>query len=131
MAKRVVFAAFVLGLGACGSALPNNGNSPDMAPAPDLSPLFPAPHAMPPQVVTAGGAVLDSPSFVPVFFSNDDAATVTSLSDFYTKVVKTHYFGAATKEYGVGAASTAAPAKLTESATGTIDDSAIQTWLAA
>jgi hypothetical protein len=74
--------------------------------------------------------VLTAPKIYPVFFSNDDAATVASLADFSMKVGSTPYWTATTSEYGVGPATGEAPIKLAETAPGQIDDSQIQQWLA-
>jgi hypothetical protein len=86
---------------------------------------------MPPQVANSGGPVLTSPQIYPVFFSNDDATMVASLADFSLNVGGTAYWTAATSEYGVGPAVGHTAIKLAETATGTIDDSVIDTWLAA
>jgi hypothetical protein len=86
---------------------------------------------MPPQVVTGGGPVLIAPDIYPVFFSNDDAATVASLADFTMNVGGTPYWTATTSEYGVGAATGHAAIKLAEAAPAKLDDSAIGPWLAA
>ena len=82
-----------------------------------------------PQVISSGGQVLAAPSFVPVFFSNDDARMVTSLEDFDSRLGATAYWTATTAEYGVGPATATAPVELQEAATGTIDDRGIQAWL--
>jgi hypothetical protein len=91
---------------------------------------YPAPFPAPPQVIDGGGPVLAHPKLYPVFFAGDDASTVASLTDFTQKVGGTAYWTATTSEYGVGAATGEAAIQLTESAPGTIDDTAIQTWLA-
>ncbi|HZS37118.1 MAG TPA: hypothetical protein VFF06_09835 [Polyangia bacterium] len=112
------------------------GDQPDLTPlAPDLSDgvpstMFPAPHQPFPQAITGGGPVLTAPVIVPVFFSNDDATERASLEDFVSKIGATKYWQAATEEYGVGAATATAPVELTETATGTIADAMIQSWLA-
>jgi len=116
-----------LGLAACNSS--GTDSNADLAPAPDLAFLM-GPHSAPPQVVDTGGAVLAAPVLVPVFFSNDDATQVGQLADFLSKVGATQYWAAGTAEYGVGAATATPSVMLTETATGTLDDSAIQTWLA-
>ena len=67
--------------------------------------MFPAP----PQVVSGGGPVLTAPQIYPVFFSNDDAATVATLADFSLNVGGTPYWTATTSEYGVGAFPPATP----------------------
>jgi hypothetical protein len=82
-----------------------------------------------PQVVNAGGPVMSSPEFVPIFFSNDDARTVSAVEDFMRVIGSTSYWSQTTAEYGVGAATSAAPIELAEEARGTIDDTAIQSWL--
>ncbi len=95
-----------------------------------VSTTYPAPFPAPPQVVSFGGPVLVSPRIVPVFFSGDDAATVAQIEDFVTKVGATQYWAAIGTEYGVGPAVAAPAVSLTETAPATIDDTAIQTWLA-
>ncbi len=94
------------------------------------STTYPAPFPAPPQRVTCGGPVLANPKIYPVFFHGDVAATVASLTDFSQKVGSTAYWTATTSEYGVGAATGEPAIMLAESAPGTIDDTAIQTWLA-
>jgi len=94
------------------------------------STMYPAKFPQPPQVEFLGGAVLSSPKIVPVYFSGDDPTFVSSLTDFTAKIGATQFWKAATTEYGVGAATSLAPVMLTETAPSTIDDTAIQTWLA-
>jgi hypothetical protein len=91
---------------------------------------YPAPFPTPPQVVSGGGPVNPSPQIYPVFFPGDDAATVAMLSDFTTNVGSTSWFTGATAEYGVGAATGHPAIMLTQAAPTTIDDSALQSWLA-
>jgi hypothetical protein len=74
--------------------------------------------------------VLKSPQIYPVFFAGDDATTVASLTDFSQNVGSTSYWTATTSEYGVGAATGHPAIMLTQAAPTTIDDSAIQSWLA-
>jgi hypothetical protein len=107
------------GTGGTGGTL-DNGHPSD---------VYPAPHPAPPKVVSYGGPVLASPRLVPVFFSNDDANFTAQLLDFDTKIGATNYWMANAKEYGVGAATATDAVNLAETAPGTIDDSAIQTWL--
>jgi hypothetical protein len=95
-----------------------------------VSSVYPAPFPAPPQVVDLGGPVLAAPHVVPVFFSDDDPATEAQIVDFLSKVGATQYWAAITTEYGVGALTGDAAVMLTETAPTTIDDSAIQTWLA-
>lgn len=124
----------------------NNGNSaapPDMITPPDLLPppgpdmadwgspstTFPAPFPDPPQVISGGGPVLSNPVFVPVFFSNDDAATVAKLTSFDKGVGATDYWKGATSEYGVNAGTATNAVTLPEMPSGTIGDADIQTLL--
>jgi len=94
-----------------------------------VSTTYPAFPPDVPQVETAGGVVLASPTLVPVFFAGEDATIQASLTDFLAKVGATTYWADVTAEYGVGPAVSATPVVLTETAPATIDDSAIQTWL--
>ena len=103
------------------------GSGPDIGQPSDV---YPAPHGPPPTVVSFGGQVLSTPTFVSVFFSNDDVDTKTKLKDFESKVGATQYWKANTAEYGVGPGTAAAPIELPETAPDAIDDPAIQTWLA-
>ncbi len=83
-------------------------------------------------MITGGGPVLASPKIVPIFFATDDTTTTASLADFVNKVGATQYWKAAVTEFGVGPAASATPIQLTsaDNPASTIDDSAIQTWLA-
>jgi hypothetical protein len=94
------------------------------------SDTYPAFQLPVPTVITYGGPVLASPKIVPVFFTNDDATTVTALKDFTNQIGGTHYWAATTSEYGVGPAVGATTVDLMEAAPSTIDDSDIETWLA-
>lgn len=87
----------------------------------------------PPQVQSYGGNVLKAPKITPVFFSKDDGATTDAVTDFVSKVGATKYWSAINTEYGVGAATSTAPIKLTaaDDPNTTIDDTDIQAWLAA
>ncbi len=108
--------------------------------APDVdngapSSTYPAFKVDAPQVVTGGGPVLATPKVVPVYFANDDTTFTGNVTTFLGKLASSTFWGPtppALTEYGVGALSVAAPVQLTENApTPTIDDAAIQTWLAA
>jgi hypothetical protein len=68
---------------------------------------------------------------VPVFFADEDTSYEPQLIDFVNKIGATDYWTAISSEYGVGPATSGTPVVLTEMAPTTIDDSAIQTWLAA
>ncbi len=138
------FALFVLAafVPACGGEGINNNppqDQPDMTmpPAPDMAQQppdmtapFPAPFPAPPNVVSGGGPLLKSPNFIPVYFSNDDQNLTAQVTDFLSKVGATNYWKATTSEYGVGPGKALMPVQLTETATGTISDAMIQTWLA-
>jgi hypothetical protein len=91
---------------------------------------YPAPHPSTPHVVTLGGPVIASPKLVPVFFSDANVTERASAIDFLSRVGATDYWAATTSEYGVGPAVALAPVLLTEAAPGSIDDTAIQAWLA-
>ena len=95
-----------------------------------VSAVYPAPHPAPPQIVDLGGPVLAAPHVVPVFFTNDDAGSAAQIADFLGKVGATQYWAAVTSEYGVGPLAADASSMLAEAAPDTIDDSAIQAWLA-
>jgi hypothetical protein len=95
------------------------------------SDVYPAPHPAPPQVVSFGGPVLATPHVVPVFFSDADPTIVSQVTDFLGKVGATSYWAACTQEYGVGPLKGDAAVMLPEAAPASIDDSAIQLWLAA
>jgi len=94
------------------------------------SDVYPAPHAPPPQAVSYGGPILAAPRIVPVFFSNEDPTLRAQLEDFSSKIGATAFWAANTAEYGVGPATAVPPIELAETATGTIDDTDIQLWLA-
>jgi len=95
------------------------------------SDVYPAPHPDAPRVVNLGGPVLKNPKIYPVFFANDDPAITAGLSDFVNVIGTTAYWTANVGEYGIGPATGQPPIQLTETATGTIDDAALQAWLAA
>src|SRR5438552_1734746 len=127
-------------LGCNGNAVMNGGGQDAGGPEPDLAPMapdlgdngmvsttYPAPHPDAPQVVSGNGPVLKAPVTVPVFFGNDDATQKASLEDFAARLPgATAYWTATTSEYGVGALTALAPAELTETATGPLDDGLIQ-----
>jgi hypothetical protein len=93
------------------------------------SQVFPAPHPEPPQVITGEGPVLAAPKIVPIYFSNDSDPNKSQIQDFEAKVGSTSYWSVAA-EYGVGPATALPVVELAETATGTLDDNAIQAWLA-
>jgi hypothetical protein len=93
------------------------------------STVYPAKHPAAPQVVDQGGPTVTTPKIVPVFFSNDDAATIGELADFLSKLPTSNYVSLAAGEYGVGDPTILPAINLTETATGTITDDQIQSWL--
>ena len=93
------------------------------------SDVYPAPHAEPPSITSYGGPVLANPVIVPVFFANEDPATVISMTDFAQKIGSTDYWAATTAEYGVGPATSTPAVSLTEVPPDVLSDSDVQTWL--
>lgn len=87
-----------------------------------------APHYPMPQVVDYGAQVNATPVFTAVTFPTYDLTS--EAENFVATVGSTPYWTSAVSEYGVGPAAVATPVELTESAPTSIDDSAIQTWLA-
>ena len=94
------------------------------------STTYPAFKVDPPQVTTQHGPVLAAPKIVPVYFNHDDTAFTGSITTFLDKLPGSTYWGPAETEYGVGKISVTDPVQLTDDAPTSIDDSAIQTWLA-
>lgn len=109
------------------SVTTGTGGTPDIGQPSDV---YPAPHPAPPQVVDAFGPVLATPVVHPIFFQSDDPAMRTQLGDFTSQIGATNFWKETTLEYGVGAATSATPIVLDEVLPATIDDSAIQSWLA-
>lgn len=77
---------------------------PDALPE-SSAPFAPAPHDPAPQVVSAGGPVLQHPVVVPVFFPND--SDQPAIEQFLASLPKSSYWGDTTSEYGVGPVSVA------------------------
>jgi hypothetical protein len=94
-------------------------------------PAFAPPN--PPQVVTGGGPVMKAPKIVPVIFAADDPTLTAGIADFAKKVGQTTYWSSVATEYGAGPAVGLDPVFLTaaDDPPATIDDSVIQSWLAA
>ena len=113
------------GAGATGATGGSGGSTNGMP-----SDVYPAPHPAPPKVVSYGGPVLKNPKIVPIFFSNDNPTFTAQIADYNDKVGATAYWAANTVEYGVGPATGLPPVYSPEAPSGTIDDSAIQDWLA-
>jgi hypothetical protein len=81
-----------------------------------------------PQVVSGGGPTLATPKVLPIFYPGYDLQA--GVVDFVSTVGATDYWKANTTEYGVGALVASTAIILTDTPPTTIDDSAIQTWLA-
>jgi hypothetical protein len=147
----IAFASSSLSIFACGgdsssqtdggdeaSATDGGGQDVIVEAAPDVdngapSSTYPAFKVDAPQVMSGGGPVLATPKVVPVYFANDDTTFTGNVTAFLGKLGSSTFWGPtppALTEYGVGALSTVAPVQLTENAPGTIDDTAIQSWLA-
>lgn len=92
---------------------------------------YPAPHPAPPTLVSLGGAVLATAHVSPVMYADDDATRRATLSDFLGQPVTASYLSATAAEYGVGAVMVAPTITLTDPSPVTIDDGAIQSFLAA
>ncbi|MGH7294502.1 MAG: hypothetical protein ACRELB_06205, partial [Polyangiaceae bacterium] len=89
---------------------------------------YPASTPDPPIVQNAGGAIVSTPRFVPVFFSGE--AMASPLTDAMTKYVASSAWHDAVAEYGVGAGAVATPVQVTTalpSSTMTSDD--LGAWL--
>jgi hypothetical protein len=114
----------------------NDGASTD-APgdaAPDVdngapSTTYPAPHPALPQLVNkAGGPILTTPKVYLVFYPGYPYET--QLDDFATKMAASTYWGATTKEYGVGALTYGGKIELTGQTPPTsIKSTDIQSWV--
>jgi hypothetical protein len=94
------------------------------------SDVYPAFHPTLPTITKEAGSVIAAPVIVPVYFQNDDATTTGHITDFASGLGTTSYWAAVTGEYGVGPATSDVPVEVSESPTGTIDDTAISAWLA-
>ena len=102
----------------------SDAGATDSAPGP----FAPASHPVVPQVANLGGPVLAAPKVVPVSFPDDPLQP--DIDAFAAAFTTTTYWGDVTREYGVGPVMALAPVHVTTAVGATIDDSAIQTWLA-
>jgi hypothetical protein len=94
------------------------------------SDVYPAPHPVPPKVVSSGGPVMKAPKIYPVFFDGDSPSATAAAKDLIDKIGASQFWADNTAEYGVGPATSAPPIVLSEMAPATIDDLSIQKWLA-
>jgi len=117
--RPIVSAALVIlliGAPGCGE-----GNDTSPGDGGSGAPRYAASFPTPPQVVNSGGPELLSPKWVPIFFSNDSASEVATLTDFFRETAASAYWQAV-GEYRVGAVQSITPTNLAQTATGTIDD---------
>ncbi|MDB5213123.1 MAG: hypothetical protein JWO86_1050 [Myxococcaceae bacterium] len=101
------------------------------APAPDAAPPaapYPAFPFSAPQIVSRGGKVLTAPKVALLMYAGDPMTA--DAQAFVAAVGKSAYWSATTKEYGVGALTALPPITVSDTAPATIDDTAIQAWLA-
>jgi hypothetical protein len=80
-----------------------------------------------PVLQKASGSVLGSPRFVPITFGEDPRGE--AFQKLVAAIGTTGYWKQVTKEYGVGAATSAPPVSIRSRAPASIDDEAIQAWL--
>lgn len=106
------------------------GVTDDAGPNGAPSKNYPAPFPAPPEVVTAGGWVMDRPRFVPVFFQNEDQTRKAQLIDFESKIGGTAYWRATTEEYGVGPGTMGKVVTVKETPADAQTDMTIAKWLA-
>jgi hypothetical protein len=88
---------------------------------------FPAAHPAMPSIPSAGGTVLETPNFIPIFYSGDSEET--TVEAMLGSLGASSYWSSTTFEYGVKSATVGTSIVVTTAAPTTIDDSAIQTWL--
>jgi hypothetical protein len=113
------------------STMPETGGGNEGGVAEAATDAEPAPYpaVIPtdvPQVANAGGPTMSAPKIVPIFFTSDDPATITSLNDFLSKLTTSKYWEGWGTEYGVGAPTIAPAVTLTETLPPYWDDSQIQ-----
>ncbi len=140
-------------LAGCGSSGDGSSGSPSdggihdgsvsadsSAPTPDAAPVdsstrdaatpYPALAIPLPQVRNVGGLVLGTPRIVPILYASDDPTFKTEILAFLDGLPATDYWKTTASEYGVTGATVTAPVIITDPAPTTIDDSAIQPWIA-
>ena len=140
-------------LSACGTSVPlDNTAPPPTMESPDMAPsaaqdgavsapadfgdngapsnMYPAPFPDPPQVISLRGAVLTAPRIIPIFFAGDDANLAAKIADFSAKIGTSEFWKQTTSEYRVGPATSTPLVTIAETLANTVDDSAIQAWLA-
>jgi hypothetical protein len=80
-----------------------------------------------PQLAAGAGKVLAAPKFQLLHYASDTGAGVADT--MLSRIGATDYWSAATKEYGVGPATSLPAATLTSAAPATVDDADVRTWL--
>jgi hypothetical protein len=113
--------------GAPGAGAIGGGGAGGMAGA--AAEIFPAFPADLPTVKSAGGGTLASPVAIPIFFSNEDPARISAVTDFLAKLSGSAYWAATTGEYGVGVISAGRAVQTIEAAPDLIDSATIESWL--
>ncbi len=94
---------------------------------PKIDAGYPGPHPDAPQVQDFGGAVLDAPNVIPIFFQNDPDQT--DVETFLTQLAGSTFWSEATSEYQVGALTIAKSVVVTDTPPPTITSAKIESWL--
>jgi hypothetical protein len=118
--------ATIAGGGAGGSA--PSVPSATLAEAP-VTPAYPAFATTAAQLVSHGGRILSAPKVALLTYPGDPLAPVAV--ELVSAIGTSAYWSGATKEYGVGPAVALAPITLRDPPPSSIDQAAIETWLAA
>jgi hypothetical protein len=131
-ARRAV-SALGCALLACGSspaAAPPAQHGDDAGTHESGAPFVPAAHRPLPQLLHAGGSVLTNATVVPVTFDGDPLRA--DLERFVAAFGASSWWKQTTAEYGVGALAAGTPVHVAETPpSGTIDDAAVEQWVAA
>jgi hypothetical protein len=145
-ARLFAFSPLLAALVACGSSssdttpaspaqsdAPSDPGTPAGDPGPTVdngapSTTYPAPHPPLPELVNqAGGKVLTAPKIYLVVYPGYEPTA--ALQTFSQKLGASSYWGATTKEYGVGAITYAGTKELSETAPTTISDADVETFM--
>lgn len=133
-ARAALCSSLTFALLACSSSATTAASGTDAGDATDASadaggpPAYPSSHAAMPSVVDLGGPVLAAPVIIPVTFDADPLQA--DIDTFVAAFDKTTYWGDVTREYGAAPAKAGKPVHLGDMPGATIDDAAIQTFLA-
>jgi hypothetical protein len=82
-----------------------------------------------PRLQDYGGPTLKTPNVVPIFFANEDAAKITAVTDFFSKLPASTYWTNVATEYGVTSLTVAQTVTLVENAPTSINQAGIESWL--